>query len=410
MDVVPPLPNGTTSPSWGHSDLPDNMAEHYLPDNLAENYLPEQCESCRGGGSFSSTPCPACQSTGRRRCSPDSPLFYPCAQCNAVTASNTEHKIRVGDELEIKFPHKPLFSEQVMVGEDGMISLPLIDPVKASGLTPQALRQTLAEKFKAFQYDPSSARENSAEKKYLLSVNDKLEIRFDNEQPNSEMTRLNDAVTIRPDGKITLPLIGTVDAEGRTPEELEAEVAKRYQKYYKDADPVLIVREFTNNQVFVDGKMTRTGIKNLDDVVVLTRSFKRMVFVGGEVMRPGLVELKGPMTVSQAIIAAGGPKRTAEMRTVAMFSEGENNKAIGKLLNMKCQWTYENQKKIPEDQRLDIEDEALQSSDVIIVPKTMIAKVTDTLEQYVYQLVPMTRNTQFQYLYTTGSAVGAFGF
>ena len=337
-------------------------------------------------------------------------MFYPHAQFEYELPVVAEHRIRVGDELEIKFPHKPLFSEKVMVGEDGMISLPLIAPVQAAGLTPEALRQSLAKKYRAFQYDPLAARENSVEKKYLLSVNDKLEIRFDNEQPNSQMSQLNDAFTIRPDGKISLPLIGTVQAEGRTPEELEADVARRYQKYYTEANPVLIVREFTNNQVLVDGKMTRMGIKNLDDVVVLNRSYERMVFVGGEVNRPGFVKLRGPMTVSQAIIAAGGLKPTAELRTVAMFHEGENNQVIGKLLNLKCQWTYENQKRIPENQRLDIEDVPLQSGDVVIVPKTMIAKINNALDQYVYQLIPMTRNTQFSYLYTTGSAIGAFGF
>ena len=244
----------------------------------------------------------------------------------------------------------------------------------------------------------------------MLSVNDKLEIRFDNEQPNSQMSQLNDAVIIRPDGKISLPLIGTVQAEGKTPEELEAELAGLYQKYYKEARPVLIVREFTNNQVLVDGKMTRTGIKNLDDVVVLNRSYVRMVFVGGEVNRPGFVKLKGPMTASQAIIAAGGLKPTAELRTVAMFREGENHQVIGRLLNLKSQWTYEKQKLIPEDQRLAIWNVPLQSGDVVIVPKTMIAKVNDTLDQYVYQLIPMTRNTSFQYVYTTGSSIGLLGF
>jgi polysaccharide export outer membrane protein len=393
---INPQPSGNFSYVWGHSSLPDNRTR--------------VCESCGGGAVFPSTSCPTCRSAGGRNCRPDSPLFFPDAQCDDGSWAVTEHRIRVGDELEIKFPHKPLFSEKVMVGEDGMISLPLIAPVYAAGLTPEELRQSLAEKFRAFQYDPLAVRENSVAKKYLLSVNDKLEIRFDNEQPSSQMTRLNDAVTIRPDGKISLPLIGTVQAEGQTPEELEAEVAGRYRKYYKDADPVLIVREFTNNQVLVDGKMTRMGIKNLDDVVVLTRSYERMVFVGGEVNRPGFVKLKGPMTVTQAIIAAGGLKPTAELRTVAMFHEDENNKATGKLLNLKCQWTYENQKRIPEDQRLDIEDVLLQSGDVVIVPKTMIAKINNALDQYVYQLIPMTRNTQFQYLYTTGSAVGAFGF
>ena len=98
------------------------------------------------------------------------------------------------------------------------------------------------------------------------------------------------------------------------------------------------------------------------------------------------------------------------MRTVARFRQGANNQAIGELLNLKCQWTYEGQKRIPQEMRLPIQDVPLGANDVVIVPKTGIAKLTDVLEQYVYQLVPMTRNTQFQYLYTTGGAVGAFGF
>jgi protein involved in polysaccharide export with SLBB domain len=259
-------------------------------------------------------------------------------------------------------------------------------------------------------YDPSANRTRPIDKKYLLSVNDKLDIRFDANGADSPLDKLSDSVTIRPDGKISLPLIGTLIAEGRTPEELEAEVVARYQKFYKEAAPVLIVREFTNNQVLVDGQMTRTGMKNIDDVVVLTRSFERMVYVAGEVVRPGFIKIRGTMTVSQAIIAAGGPKRTAELRTVARFRQGANNQVIGELLNLKCQWTYEGQKRIPQAMRLPIQDMPLGANDIVIVPKTAIAKLTDVLDQYVYQLIPMTRNTQFQYLYSTGSSVGAFGF
>ncbi|MBT6157991.1 MAG: hypothetical protein HOL01_20280 [Planctomycetaceae bacterium] len=320
------------------------------------------------------------------------------------------HAIRVGDELEIKFPHKPLFSEKVMVREDGMIAVPLIEPVQAAGLTPETLQAELVKRYRALQYDPSANRARPVKKKYLLSVKDRLDIRFDPSGENSALDKLSDSVTIRPDGKISLPLIGTLTAEGKTPEELEAEVVARYQKFYKEAAPVLIVREFTNNQVLVDGAMKRTGLKDIDDVVVLTRSFERMVYVAGEVVRPGFVKIRGPMTVSQAIIAAGGPKRTAEMRTVARFRQGINNQAVGELLNLKSQWTYEGQKRIPQEMRLPIQDMPLGANDVVIVPKTGIAKLTDVLEQYVYQLVPMTRNTQFQYLYSTGAATGAFGF
>ena len=92
--------------------------------------------------------------------------------------------------------------------------------------------------------------------------------------------------------------MGTVVAEGKAPEELESELAALYREYYKNPRPVLIVREFTNNQFLVDDKLVRPGLKNIDNMVVLTRTFERLVFVAGEVGRPGFVKLKGPMTVS----------------------------------------------------------------------------------------------------------------
>ena len=363
-----PQPQLETVPvsDWGHSQFPEQQ--------VATSATCRDCES------------------GRRNYQPEiyQEVFDPAI-----------HAIRVGDELEIKFPHKPLFSEKVMVREDGMIAVPLIEPVQTAGLTPEMLQAELAKQYRALQYDPSANRTHPLNKKYLLSVKDRLDIRFDSSGENSALDKLSDSVTIRPDGKISLPLIGTLTAEGKTPEELEAEVVARYQKFYKEASPVLIVREFTNNQVLVDGAMRRTGLKDIDDVVVLTRSFERMVYVAGEVVRPGFVKFRGPMTVSQAIIAAGGPKRT-----VARFRQGINNQAVGELLNLKSQWTYEGQKRIPRHMRLAIQDMPLGANDVVIVPKTGIAKLTDVLEQYVYQLVPMTRNTQFQYLYTYISHMG----
>lgn len=340
---------------------------------------------------------------------PPATEYFPAAPCEGACGM-TGHTIRVGDELEIKFPHKPLFSEKVMVREDGMVAVPLIEPVHAVGLTPEALQAELQNRYRALQYDPSSVRSRPIEKKYLLSVNDKLDVRFDSENSNSSLNKLNDSVTVRPDGKISLPLIGTLVAEGKTPEELEAEIVAGYREFYRDAKPVLIVREFTNNQVLIDGRMTRTGMKDIDDVVVLTRTFERMVYVAGEVQKPGFVKFRGPMTVSQAIIAAGGPKRTAEMRTVARFREGLNQQVVGDLFDLKTQWSYEKQKKKAYCKRPAVDDMPLGANDVIIVPKTRIAKLNDCLDQYLYQLIPMTRNTQFQYLYSTGASVGAFGF
>lgn len=216
------------------------------------------------------------------------------------------------------------------------------------------------------------------------------------------MKNLNDSVTVRPDGKISLPLVGTVVAEGKAPKELESKLAVLYREYYKNARPVLIVWEFTNNQFLVGDKLVRAGLKNIDDVVVLTRTFERLVFVAGEVGRPGFVKLKGPMTVSQAVIGSGGVKRTAELRTAVLFHKGDDGCRTATTLNMRGLWRP--------DKPQPMEDLALQPCDVTIIPKTRIARVNDALDQYIYQLLPMAKNTSFQYVYTTGASVGLFSF
>ncbi len=90
-----------------------------------------------------------------------------------------------------------------------------------------------------------------------------------------ELTRV---VPVRPDGKISLPLAGEMEAAGKTPAELQAGLTKVLAPYIRDAAVAVLVREINGTRVFVLG----------------------------EVARPGGFPLRGPMTVVQAIALAGG--------------------------------------------------------------------------------------------------------
>lgn len=90
-----------------------------------------------------------------------------------------------------------------------------------------------------------------------------------------ELTRV---VPVRPDGKISLPLAGEMEAAGKTPAELQAGLAKVLAPYIRDAAVAVLVREINGTRVFVLG----------------------------EVARPGGFPLRGPLTVVQAIALAGG--------------------------------------------------------------------------------------------------------
>jgi polysaccharide biosynthesis/export protein len=90
-----------------------------------------------------------------------------------------------------------------------------------------------------------------------------------------ELTRV---VPVRPDGKISLPLAGEMEAAGKTPAELQQGLTKALGPYIQDAAVAVLVREINGPRVFVLGEVTR----------------------------PGGFPLRGPMTVVQAIALAGG--------------------------------------------------------------------------------------------------------
>jgi polysaccharide export outer membrane protein len=89
---------------------------------------------------------------------------------------------------------------------------------------------------------------------------------------------LSRTLPVRPDGFITLPMVGEVQAEGRTTVELEQDIARRLQKYVQNPRVTVMVREVNSARVYVTG----------------------------EVQKPGAFPLRGSVTVLQALAMAGG--------------------------------------------------------------------------------------------------------
>jgi polysaccharide export outer membrane protein len=92
-------------------------------------------------------------------------------------------------------------------------------------------------------------------------------------------------VTVRPDGIVTLPLIGDVKAAGRTPSELQKEIAKRLHVYMREEEVVVSVSVATVNSYYFT--------------------------VLGSVERAGYYTSRGYVTAVEAVAIAGGPNRFA---------------------------------------------------------------------------------------------------
>ena len=96
---------------------------------------------------------------------------------------------------------------------------------------------------------------------------------------------------VRPDGRISVPLIGDVTASGRTPEQLEKDIAERLSKFIKDP------------QV---------------NVAILSVGSKKY-FILGEVNKPGSFPLVVPTNVLEALVNAGGFRDFANTTKISIL-------------------------------------------------------------------------------------------
>ena len=97
----------------------------------------------------------------------------------------------------------------------------------------------------------------AAAEEFILGIEDKLSISVWKEPD------LIKSVSIRPDGKITFPLVGDVQAEGRTPRQLTQDLTKLIGRFIKEPVVTVAVEEINNFKVFVLGEVSLQGALNL---------------------------------------------------------------------------------------------------------------------------------------------------
>lgn len=189
----------------------------------------------------------------------------------------------------------------------------------------------------------TAAPEPKIPREYLIQPSDQLDIKF------FYSPELNETVTVRPDGKISLQLIDDVQAAGRSPSQLDKNLTQAYAKVLKEPKITVIVRSFTGRQVFV----------------------------GGEVNTQGLVELTTGMTPLQAVINAGGLKETAKPEETIVIRKGEDNRPIPIRVDLENAFYGKSGEASFQ----------LQSFDIVYVPKSFIAKANKFVEQYIQKLL-----------------------
>lgn len=110
-----------------------------------------------------------------------------------------------------------------------------------------------------------------------------------------------DKLTVGATGLIEMPLIGTVQAAGRTPNELARDI---------------------------ESKLGSTYLRNPQVTITVTEAASQKVTVDGAVTEPGVYQMRGRTTLVQAIAMAKGASRVADLRSVAVFRQSEGQRMV----------------------------------------------------------------------------------
>lgn len=293
---------------------------------------------------------------------------------NAAPAEPAFH-IAAGDELDVKVIDAPQLDQTAKVRPDGKVTLNLVGSVYVAGRSPEDVQSELHERYGALAG-------SDRQREYVIHANDELEFKFPYHQT------LNDQMRVRPDGKIQLQLVGTIQAEGMTPEELQLDLLHRYSKTLKEADLAVIVRTATSQTVRTAAGMGRGGMVGLEPTVSI-RSFQTpQVFVTGEVARPGMMPYTTGLTLLQVLAESGGNLPSGDVTKLVILRRSAAQTA--EVLRPGLTKSY----RIAPTQ-----DVALQPYDVLLIPPTGAQKLAESLDAYVYKLFAPLKNSTFGYVY-----------
>jgi polysaccharide biosynthesis/export protein len=146
-----------------------------------------------------------------------------------------------------------------------------------------------------------------------------------------KLPELSRAVPVRPDGKISLPLVGDIEAAGKTTVELHDLVVARLKPFVPDPDVSVIVQQINSQKYFVMGK----------------------------VAHPGSFPLTGPATVVEALAAAGGFVDWAKTSDIMVVRHTANDQTQRIPFSYK-EWLKKKSKK---DSAIEV-----KNGDIIVVP------------------------------------------
>jgi len=241
--------------------------------------------------------------------------------------------LEMQDKINIQFPFHPQFSTTALVRPDGRITMPLLGDVYAESMTTAELADKLNRKYSRYVSNPSITV--SLQEFNVKIVELKMAI-TNASRGQSKITPVNY------DGRISFPIIGTMQAEGLTVPELEKMVNEKYQNV----------------------------VKNLHTTVILEEINHATFYILGEVESPGSYQMRTRYNLVEALAKAGGIPSTANVEEIIIFRNYGLERPIAMRVDLAAMFK-QNQ----------IQNFTLRPADIIYVPRTKISDFNEMVEQ-----------------------------
>lgn len=265
-----------------------------------------------------------------------------------------DYRLEVQDRISINFPFQPQYSSSVLVRSDGKITMPLIGDVAVESKTPMELATELNREYK----------------KYFVAPNITVAL----EAFNVKIDELKKAITtaargqskiapISPDGRISFPVIGSMQVQGLTVAQVEKRINESYAKQVRNLNCTLILLEIHNPKLYVLG----------------------------EVEKPGAYDIGSVPNVLNALTLAGGFKKSGELEEIAIFRNEGLERPIAFRVDIRRALRS----------GVALSNIKLKPGDIIYVPKTRLDEVNDEIEKIftkgIYAVLPFTTSLGASY-------------
>lgn len=284
----------------------------------------------------------------------------------ATSPAEEDYLVRPGDSIRVHFLYNPeLDLNPTTVRSDGKISLPVIGDLLVAGKTSSDLSVEVREVYLKYIEESGHGR--------VLRAGDELQLRF------TYNPQLNQRAYVRPDGRVSLLLLGELAADGVEFSEFERMVNSGYADFIKEPELSIYLLSTATKKIY-----TEEG----DITVMVASSRPKEVYVGGEVMEPTLIEFRDRLTPLQAVMRAKGVKETGDLGSVILVTRGEAGGAVAASINLAAYMKSGRE----------VANIYLRDGDVVIVPRSGIAKLNLIVKQYIRDVMPLQSSFNFSYL------------